>query len=128
MALVTKYYIKHINSGDIYLGEQWDGDDNWYEALEKPSSFPLIEKLSTKGKFQPLSNTFKSCCSLILWMVFLRDYDILYSKILTHSFKPYIQKCVHSQTCTVTNMHSHLQQKSMEISYTSLLIHLTNFS
>jgi len=24
-ATVYKYYVKHINSGDIYLGEQWDG-------------------------------------------------------------------------------------------------------
>lgn len=32
-AMVYKYYVKHINSGDIYLGEQWDGDDNWQDAL-----------------------------------------------------------------------------------------------
>jgi len=31
--MVYKYYVKHINSGDIYLGEQWDGDDNWQDAL-----------------------------------------------------------------------------------------------
>ncbi len=30
---VYKYYIKHINSGDIYLGKQWDGDDNWKDAF-----------------------------------------------------------------------------------------------
>jgi hypothetical protein len=46
-ALVTKYYVKHINSGDIYLGEQWDGDDNWYDALRN-YLIPLIEKLSDK--------------------------------------------------------------------------------
>ncbi len=46
-ALVTKYYVKHINSGDIYLGEQWDGDDNWYDALRN-HLIPLIEKLSDK--------------------------------------------------------------------------------
>lgn len=32
-AMVYKYYVKHINSGDIYLAEQWDGDDNWQDAL-----------------------------------------------------------------------------------------------
>lgn len=31
--MVYKYYVKHINSGDIYLGEQWDGDDNWQDAF-----------------------------------------------------------------------------------------------
>lgn len=43
--MVTKYYIKHINSGDIYLGEQWDGDDNWHDALRNHIN-PLIDKLS----------------------------------------------------------------------------------
>lgn len=32
--MVYKYYIKHINSGDIYLGEQWDGDESWQEAFD----------------------------------------------------------------------------------------------
>ena len=32
-ATVYKYYVKHINSGDIYLGKQWDGDDNWEDAF-----------------------------------------------------------------------------------------------
>lgn len=44
---VYKYYIKHINSGDIYLGEQWDGDDNWQEALSNHMT-AIIEKLKTK--------------------------------------------------------------------------------
>lgn len=46
-ALVTKFYVKHINSGDIYLAEQWDGDDNWSDALRNHLN-PLIEKLSDK--------------------------------------------------------------------------------
>jgi hypothetical protein len=46
-AMVTKYYIKHLNSGDIYLAEQWDGDDNWSDALRN-HLIPLIEKLSVK--------------------------------------------------------------------------------
>ena len=46
-ALVTKFYVKHINSGDIYLAEQWDGDDNWRDALRNHLN-PLIEKLSDK--------------------------------------------------------------------------------
>ena len=32
-ATVTKYYIKHINSGDIYLGQQWDADVTWQKAM-----------------------------------------------------------------------------------------------
>ncbi len=31
--MVYKYYVKHINSGEIFLGEQWDGDDNWQDAF-----------------------------------------------------------------------------------------------
>ncbi len=45
--LITKYYIKHINSGDIYLGEQWDGDDNWQGALQNHLTL-LLEKLAVK--------------------------------------------------------------------------------
>lgn len=45
--LVTKYYIKHINSGDIYLGEQWDGDDTWDDALHHHLTF-LLDKLGEK--------------------------------------------------------------------------------
>ena len=43
-AMIYKYYVKHINSGDIYLGEQWDGDDNWQDALSNHISL-IIEKL-----------------------------------------------------------------------------------
>ena len=32
-ALVYKYYIKHIYSGDIYLGPRWDADEQWQDAL-----------------------------------------------------------------------------------------------
>ena len=31
---VFKYYIKHIYTGDVYLGDQWDADPNWSVALE----------------------------------------------------------------------------------------------
>jgi len=31
---VYKYYIKHIYTGDVYLGDQWDGDPQWTVALE----------------------------------------------------------------------------------------------
>jgi len=30
---VYKYYVKHINSGDIYLGDVWDAANNWQDAL-----------------------------------------------------------------------------------------------
>lgn len=45
--MVYKYYVKHINSGDIYLGEQWDGDDNWQDALNNHMTL-IIEKLKKK--------------------------------------------------------------------------------
>jgi len=44
---VFKYYIKHINSGDIYLGEQWDADGTWAEALTNHLN-ALMEKLGPK--------------------------------------------------------------------------------
>jgi len=44
---VFKYYIKHINSGDIYLGEQWDADVTWAEALTNHMN-ALMEKLGQK--------------------------------------------------------------------------------
>lgn len=31
---VYKYYIRHIYSGDIYLGNEWDAASTWQEALE----------------------------------------------------------------------------------------------
>ena len=33
-APVYKYYIQHISSGRVYLGEQWDADELWSDALE----------------------------------------------------------------------------------------------
>ncbi len=45
--MVYKYYIKHINSGDIYLGEQWDGADTWQNAF-KNHIIALIKKLEKK--------------------------------------------------------------------------------
>lgn len=44
---IYKYYIKHISSGDIYLGEQWDADDSWQEALTNHLN-ALLEKLGPK--------------------------------------------------------------------------------
>jgi len=32
-APVYKYYIKHIYTGDVYLGNPWDADETWEEAL-----------------------------------------------------------------------------------------------
>lgn len=32
--LVYKYYIKHLRSGNIYLGPKWDADETWGEALD----------------------------------------------------------------------------------------------
>ncbi|MDF9799983.1 hypothetical protein OKW21_005246 [Catalinimonas alkaloidigena] len=32
-APVYKYYIKHIYTGDVYLGNPWDADESWEEAL-----------------------------------------------------------------------------------------------
>ena len=46
-AIVYKYYVKHINSGDIYLGEQWDGDDNWQDAFNHHIT-AIIRKLEKK--------------------------------------------------------------------------------
>ncbi len=31
---VYKYYIKHIYSGEIYLGEGWDAEETWEESLK----------------------------------------------------------------------------------------------
>ena len=45
--MIYKYYVKHINSGDIYLGEQWDGDDNWQDALNNHIA-AIIKKLGAK--------------------------------------------------------------------------------
>ncbi len=32
--LVYKYYIKHLRTGNIYLGPNWDADETWGEALD----------------------------------------------------------------------------------------------
>ncbi len=32
--MVYKYYIKHLRSGNIYLGPKWDADETWSEALD----------------------------------------------------------------------------------------------
>ena len=45
--MVYKYYVKHINSGDVYLGEQWDGDDNWQDAFANHIN-SIIERLKQK--------------------------------------------------------------------------------
>ena len=45
--MVHKYYIKHINSGDIYLGEQWDAAEQWQDALYNHMS-AIVEKLSKR--------------------------------------------------------------------------------
>lgn len=41
--MMYKYYIKHINSGEIYLGEQWDGDDSWQDALNNHLAALLLK-------------------------------------------------------------------------------------
>lgn len=45
--MVYKYYVKHLNSGDIYLGEQWDGDDNWRDAFSNHIT-TIVGKLEKK--------------------------------------------------------------------------------
>ncbi len=32
--LVYKYYIKHLRTGNVYLGPKWDADETWGEALD----------------------------------------------------------------------------------------------
>jgi len=32
--LVFKYYIKHLKTGNIYLGPKWDADETWDKALD----------------------------------------------------------------------------------------------
>ncbi len=46
-APVYKYYIRHINSGDIYLGTGWDADETWHEALEN-HLFNLVKTIKTE--------------------------------------------------------------------------------
>ena len=33
-APVYKYYIKHIKSGNVYLGKDWDADETWQNAMQ----------------------------------------------------------------------------------------------
>lgn len=33
-SLVFKYYVRHIDSGNVYLGTQWDADTTWQQALQ----------------------------------------------------------------------------------------------
>ncbi|MEO9965697.1 MAG: hypothetical protein ABJF11_07915 [Reichenbachiella sp.] len=33
-AVVTKYFVKHVYTKDVYLGSRWDADLTWEEALE----------------------------------------------------------------------------------------------
>ncbi len=32
--LVYKYYIRHLRTGNVYLGSKWDADETWGEALD----------------------------------------------------------------------------------------------
>lgn len=32
--LVYKYYIKHLRTGNVYLGPKWDADETWTDALD----------------------------------------------------------------------------------------------
>ena len=32
--IVYKYYIKHLRTGNIYLGPNWDADESWSDALD----------------------------------------------------------------------------------------------
>lgn len=43
--LVYKFYMKHVYSGDFYMGSQWDADSNWEQAL-----INFIENLKTDLK------------------------------------------------------------------------------
>lgn len=42
-----KYYIKHIHTGDVYLGEQWDAADTWQEALRRHLAH-VVKKLAER--------------------------------------------------------------------------------
>ncbi len=33
-APVYKYYVKHLYTGDVYIGSKWDADETWEEALQ----------------------------------------------------------------------------------------------
>ncbi len=46
-ASAFKYYIKHIYTGDVYLGEQWDASKTWQEALQNHLT-GLLMKLKQK--------------------------------------------------------------------------------
>jgi hypothetical protein len=38
---VYKYYIKHIHTGDVYLGETWDAAPTWQKALSNHLNYIL---------------------------------------------------------------------------------------
>ena len=44
---VTKFYVKHIATKDLYLGSDWDADLTWQQALRN-----YIRGLKTKLKIQ----------------------------------------------------------------------------
>lgn len=48
-AKVFKYYVKHINSGDVYLGEQWDADTYWQDAMKNHLTL-LLRELEKKER------------------------------------------------------------------------------
>lgn len=33
-APIYKFYVKHLKTGNVYLGKNWDADETWQEALE----------------------------------------------------------------------------------------------
>jgi hypothetical protein len=45
---VTKFYVRHINSGEVFLGEQWDADAAWNDALRNHLN-NLMGKLKAKN-------------------------------------------------------------------------------
>ncbi|MCC5932044.1 MAG: hypothetical protein JJU28_22555 [Cyclobacteriaceae bacterium] len=47
-ATIYKFYIKHIYTGDIYLGERWDAATTWQEALNNHLDF-IIKALERKN-------------------------------------------------------------------------------
>jgi hypothetical protein len=32
--VVYKFYVRHIDSGNIFLGTKWDADTTWQDALK----------------------------------------------------------------------------------------------
>lgn len=48
-AVVTKYYVKHVHTHDVYVGSKWDADLTWEEALEN-FIYHLKESVKPKKK------------------------------------------------------------------------------